>query len=254
MKRTDGGGIFIDVIQDWFRQRNRLWTAISFVTTLIFIIIMLMQVFFNILTEIDPQIRQGIYILMISLLALFVFSIFWRGSVLTFLSLAGALNLYIGMFYVFDYAGGLQTLPPHVANRLGYGTSVTAPPVSSVADFYLLIAILALILCIAIAFRPSLFKAKGSEVKLPYPIWTEENNPKLAVGANIISLIPVLSLLSFVERHLVAKYKYIQILIGGTVYFVSPDGWVPHSSYIIRDRESGSLLGIPKIPDGFNIW
>src|SRR5215216_2406759 len=125
MKRTDGRGIFIDVIQDWFRQRNTLWTVISFVTTLIFIIIMLMQVFFNLLTEIDSQIRQGTYILMIPLLALFVFSIFWRGSVLTFLSLAGALNLYIGMFYVYDHAGGLQTLTPHIADRLGYGRSVT---------------------------------------------------------------------------------------------------------------------------------
>lgn len=254
MKHTDGRGTFIDVIQDWFRQRNKLWNVISFVTALIFIIMMLMQVLLDLLTGIDPQIRQGTYIFMMPLLALFVFSIFWRSSVLTFLSLAGALNLYIGMFYIYGHAGGLQISAPHFADRLGYGTPVTAPPVSSVADFYLLIAIFSLVLCIAIAFRPSLFKAKGSEVRLPYPIWTKDDNPRLAVGANIISMIPVLSLLSFVERHLVAKYKYIQVLIGGTIYFVSPDGWVPQSSYVIRDRESGSLLGIPKIPDGFNIW
>jgi hypothetical protein len=43
-------------------------------------------------------------------------------------------------------------------------------------------------------------------------------------------------------------------MIGGRIYFVSPYSWVPQGSDIVRDKESGSLLGIPKVPDGFNIW
>jgi hypothetical protein len=43
-------------------------------------------------------------------------------------------------------------------------------------------------------------------------------------------------------------------MIGGTTYYVSPDDWVPENSRVIRDKESGSLLGIPKVPDGFSIW
>ena len=62
------------------------------------------------------------------------------------------------------------------------------------------------------------------------------------------------SLLRFADQHLVAKYRYIQILIGGRIYFVSPDDWVPEGSNVIREKESGSLLGITKVPDGFNIW
>jgi len=40
-------------------------------------------------------------------------------------------------------------------------------------------------------------------------------------------------------------------VIGGRIYFVSLDEWVPLSmTYIIRDKQSGSLIGIPKI-DGY---
>ena len=78
------------------------------------------------------------------------------------------------------------------------------------------------------------------------------------MGSNnnsVLSLIPVQSLLSFGERHLISNYKYIQVMIGGRIYFVSLDEWVPQSTtYIIRDKQSGSLVGIPKVPDGFNIW
>ncbi|MRN69405.1 MAG: hypothetical protein FIO04_06870 [Nitrosopumilales archaeon] len=78
------------------------------------------------------------------------------------------------------------------------------------------------------------------------------------MGANsnsVLSLIPVQSLLSFGERHLISNYKYIQVMIGGRIYFVSLDEWVPQSTtYIIREKGSGSLVGIPKVSDGFNVW
>jgi hypothetical protein len=43
-------------------------------------------------------------------------------------------------------------------------------------------------------------------------------------------------------------------MIGGRIYFVAPEDWVPESSYVIREKASGSLVGIPKVHDGFNIW
>ena len=250
IKQTNEKGIFIDTIQDWFSQKHAFWRLTSLVTLPSIVILLFIFIF---LTEINTQFRNEIFFTVMPLLALFVFSIFWRGSVTTFLSLAGALNLYIGMFYVHDYAGGLQSLHPFIANRLGYGKTVMAPPVSSIVNLYLLIGITALILSMVVAFKPHLFKAKGTQVKLPYPIWTKEDQ-KLAVAPNAIILIPVTSLLNFSENHLIAKYKYIQVMIGGRIYFVSPYDWVPQGSNIIRDKESGSLLGIPKVPDGFNIW
>ena len=98
--------------------------------------------------------------------------------------------------------------------------------------------------------QPSFFCAGAAITGLPYPVWNR-NDDSIYIGANcnsVLSLIPVQSLLSFGERHLSSNYKYIQVVIGGRVYFVSLDEWVPLSStYIIRDKQSGSLVGISKI-------
>lgn len=164
------------------------------------------------------------------------------------LSLAGVLCLYAGMFYIYDNQGLLHVTPSHIASKLGYGTTLTEAPLGIVADYYFFMGIIALILSTAI------FRAKGAPAAgLLYPIWSNDKDPKLRYGPAVVSLIPVQSLLSIVEHHLVAKYRYIQIMIGGRIYFVSPDDWVPEHSSVIREKKSGSLLGIPKVPDGFNL-
>jgi hypothetical protein len=244
------GGL-IDVVQGWFRQQDMFWTLISLVT--LFSIVIL-QVLFIFLTGINPHIRNGIDSFLVPLLVLFVVSIFWRSSIATILSLTGVLCLYAGMFYIYDNQVLLEVTPSHIASKLGYGTTLTEAPLGIVADYYFLMGIIALILCTAVAFRPSIFRAKGAPaVGLPYPIWTNDEDPKLRYGRAVVSLIPVQSLLSLVEHHLLAKYRYIQIMIGGRIYFVSPEDWVPEHSSVIRGKESGSLLGIPKVPDGFNL-
>lgn len=243
-------GVFIDEIQGWFRQRDMFWTLISLFSLLSIVIL---QVLFIFLSGINPHIRNGIDSLLVPLLVLFLVSIFWRGSTATILSLAGVLCLYVGMFYVYSNLVVLQGTTSHIASKLGYGSRLTEPCLIEVANLYFLMGIFALILCTTVVFRPSLFRAKGTSVGLPYPVWTSNKDPKLLYGAAVVSLIPVQSLLSLAEHHLVAKYRYIQIMIGGRIYFVSPWDWVPERSCVIREKVSGSLLGIPK-GDGFNIW
>jgi hypothetical protein len=171
------------------------------------------------------------------------------------LSLAGAMSLYAGMFYIYADLGAMQVIPAHVADRLGYGTTHPGLPVAQVADFYFLMGIFSLILAVTVAFKPSIFRAKGTPIELPYPVWTNEINPNLTYGTGVLSLIPVKSLLKYAEHHLVARYKYIQVMIGQKIYFVSPDDWVPQNiTHIVREKDSGLLVGIPKVPDGFNIW
>jgi hypothetical protein len=243
---------FIDDIQNWFRQRNMFWGLISFISLLLIIIL---QVLFILLSGINPHIRTGIDSLLVPLLVLFPVSIFWRGSTTTILSLSGVLSLYVGMFYVYADLGAIQVIPSHIVNRLEYASTHAAPTVAEIADFYFFMGIFAIILSMAVAFRPSIFRAKGNPVSLSYPVWTSESDPKLEDGASVLSLIPVQSLLTYAEHHMVTRYKYIQAIIGRTIYFVSPDDWVPQTTtYIVRDKNSGSLVGIPKVPDGFNLW
>src|SRR5919202_6755693 len=243
--------IFIDRIHEWFNRKSKFWVSVSILTLAS---VAAMQLFIVLLTGINHQIRQEIGPLVIPLLLLFVLSTFWRGSIQTFLSLAGAITVYAGMFYVYARASGLETLPPIITNKLGVGRIVATSSTETVADLYFIIGLLALILCVIISIKPSLFRAKGTEVRTSYPVWSSKEDQRVELGTNIVILVTVTGLLSSTERYLVAKYKYIVVKIGRTIYFVSPEDWVPEGSIIIRDKESGSLLGIPKIGDGFNVW
>jgi len=250
LKKINGRGAFIDAIQDWFRQRNKFWTLISFVSLASLISLQLLLI---LQTETNLYIRQGIDAILVPLLALFVFSIFWRGSIATFLSLAGAACLYAGMFYVYAKAAGFPTLSPFIIHKYPGAMILESIPVAS-ANFYFLLGMFAFILSMVIALKPSFFHAKGARFKQPYQVWTSKDYLESSSSVNARQMVPVTGLLSFTECKLVAKYKYILMVIGGRTYFVSPDDWAPEGSCVIRDKESGSLLGIPKVPDGFNVW
>ena len=229
-----------------------LWTLVSFVSLASLVSLHLLLI---LQTETNPFIRQGIDSIVVPLLALFVFSIFWRGSIPTFLSLAGSASLYAGMFYVYAKASGFLTSSPFVIHKYPAATILESIPVASMSNYYFLVGMFALVLSIVIAFRPSFFHAKGRPIGPSYPVWTGKNDRGLEFSANgVVRLITVQGLLASAERYLVAKYKYIQVKIGGKIYFVSPEDWVPDGSSVIRDKESGSLLGVPRVSDGFNIW
>jgi hypothetical protein len=241
---------FIDVIQDWFFPKRRFWGSISLFS---FLSLIILQVIFSIASNINPGARQETDFLVIPLLALFVFSIFWRGSIPTFLSLAGSLMTYAGMYYIQAKYFNLQNLPPTIANRLGYGIiSESHFHIDQYAQLYFLSGIFFLTLCLVISLKPSFFRARGAKYS-PYPVWNSKDS-KIISGKSYLKLIPVSSLLNFAEQHIASTYKYILLMINETIYFVSPDDWIPQGSNIIRDKETGSLIGIPKVPDGFNIW
>ena len=253
LKINDDRGVFIDKVQRWFLKRNKFWLVITF---LVLASIIILELSFTFLTGINPYVRLTIYPILIPLLLLFIFSIFWRNTITAFLSLAGATCLFVGMYYA--YASRYEIIHS-ISSSLSHTTTthMQLPPLDAVAAFYFLMGLFSASLCVGVALRPSFFRAKGAITGLPYPVWSTNDDP-IYIGANsnsVLSLIPVQSLLSFGERHLISNYKYIQVMIGGRIYFVSSDEWVPQSTtYIIRDKQSGSLVGIPKVPDGFNIW
>lgn len=151
---------------------------------------------------------------------------------------------YGGMFLFHTVNATVQLVTPYVANRLGYGikhVAVIAP--NSVADRYFIVGIFALVFCLTIAIRPNFFRPKDSQ-NLPYPIWKHRRGLELSRGSNVIRLVPLSSLMTFAEQHLVAKYKYVTIIIGGRKFLTSPYEWVPEDSVVVRDKESGSIIGI----------
>jgi uncharacterized membrane protein len=245
VKKAKERGEFIDTIQEWFRQRSVFWSLVAFAS---FGGLIAFQFFLILQGYSKPFVREGIDAILIPMLGLFVLSVFWRGSIPTFLSLAGSACMYSGMFYVYAKAANLQATP-FIMHKYPAAIILEDISVSSLANFYFIVGLLALTLSLVIAFRPSFFHARGPRYKQPYQIWSGLD-PETCTNSQ--QMIRVSGLLSVVERELVKKYKYILVVISGRTYFVSPDDWVPEDSSIIRDRESGSFVGILKI-DGYNL-
>ena len=235
-KINEDRGVFIDEVQRWFLKRNKFWLVITF---LVLASIIILQLSFTFLTGINPHIRLAIYPILIPLLLLFVFSIFWRNTITAFLSLAGATCLFVGMYYAYASRYEIIQSMSSSLSRTTTTTHMQLPPLAAVAAFYFLMGLFSASLCVGVALRPSFFRAKGSITGLPYPVWSTNDYP-IYMGANsnsVLSLIPVQSLLSFGERHLISNYKYIQVMIGGRIYFVSLDEWVPQSTDVYYQRE-----------------
>jgi hypothetical protein len=241
VKKAKERGEFIDTIQEWFRQRSVFWSLVTFAS---FTGLIALQFFLILQGNLNPLVRMGIDAILVPLLGLFVLSIFWRGSIPTFLSLAGAACMYSGMFYVYAKAAMPQTLP-FVIHKYPATTILENIAVNSLANFYFIVGIFAFTLAMVIAFKPSFFHAKGLRYKQSYQVWSSKSHQEYSSYGR--QMVPVQGLLTFVERELVGKYKYILMVIGGRRYYVSPDDWVPEGSSVIRDGESGSLLGVPKL-------
>ncbi len=231
--------VFIDIIQEWFLQRRTFWGLISLLT---FFSLTIILIFFTFTIGINTEARQEIDSLVIPILTLFVFSIFWRGFLSTFLSFAGALTTYYGIAHLYLQSVSHNALPL-IAERIVQ--SKINVSINSLDIPYFFVGILSLVLCMTIAFRPSFFRAKGRENSLPYPFWTSEESLKMR-GSSQVALISVATLLSYEERHLVTKYRFIAVMIGEKIYYVYPDDLVPTGTSVVRDKKSGLLLGIPR--------
>ncbi len=152
---------FIDDIQDWFEQKSKFWLVISILT---FSSVLVLQVIVNFASYTNPVVRQGVDFLVIPLLALFVFSIFWRSVTQTSLSLAGALVTYGGMFFFYTVNGTSQLVITYVASRLGYGIKhITIIDPHSVADIFFIVGIFSLAFCLAMAIKPNFLKPKNRD-------------------------------------------------------------------------------------------
>ena len=58
--------------------------------------------------------------------------------------------------------------------------------------------------------------------------------------------VPLKTLMSEQEKYLLWRYEYILTSIYDTPYLVKPDGFVPKRSTILRDKESGRMIGVAR--------
>ncbi len=233
--------LFIDRIQEWFLQKDKFWLMVSILS---FCAVLVLQIFLILVSQASQGAWRQSEFLVLPLLSLFVAGIFWRSIFQIFLSFAGASMTYGGIFLFHTKEVALQIVAPFVANRLGYGIkhfSVASP--DAMAEGYFVVGMFALAFCLAMAIRPGFFKSKDPD-DLPYPVWRNNGGQELDVGAGPARVIPLSALLTYEENHLVARYKYVVVIISGTRFLVTPYDWIPEGSELVRDGPTNSFIGV----------
>ena len=102
--------------------------------------------------------------------------------------------------------------------------------------------------CIALgmifAYKPSLIQVKNFvPYEYPYPIWNSKKQPMTKFSKN---LRIAKELLTYKERMLLCRFKYLLVSIDDKLYLVSPNEMVPENSIIIRTKSGNTLCGISR--------
>ncbi len=94
------------------------------------------------------------------------------------------------------------------------------------------------------AYRPSLIQIKNHlPFEYPYPIWNSKNQQITQFSKNLVS---TKEFLTYKEKMLLCRFRYLLVSIDGKLYLVSPNEIIPHDSIIIRTKSSKTLCGISR--------
>ncbi len=179
----------------------------------------------------------------IVLLLLVVISIIWKGIVPIAVCGLGLALSYAGILYP-SYITEMVGEAYHKASYM----SISERSVLNASYGYFLLGVSMLVFSIIIAYKPSILYTRNRPEPLDtvwqkYPIWYD--------NANIVekypeSNVPLKSLMTIEEEYLSWRYEYILTDILGVPHLVKPDGYVPASSIIFRDKATLSMMGKAK--------
>lgn len=228
-------------IYQWFnRNRSKL-----IVLSIISIIFLCFLHIFTSTTEILFNSAQSkfIQIITIALISLITFSIIWKGLIPIVICGLGIALIYGGIV-ITSYALSLPT------NSYFKGIRVVIDQhmISMAAESYFFLGIVMVTLSMIIAYKPSLLYVKNRPEPF-HDLWAQyqkwNNDWQLAGGYTECS-IPLKSLMKEQEKYILWRYEYILTNIYNTHYLVKPNGFVPESSIIVRDKKSGRMIGISR--------
>jgi hypothetical protein len=94
------------------------------------------------------------------------------------------------------------------------------------------------------AYRPTLIQVKNFlPYEYPYQIWNSKDQPITRFSKNLTS---PKDMLTYKERMLLCRFKYLLMSIDGKLYLVSPDELVPEDAMIMRTKSGNTLCGISR--------
>ena len=156
--RYQGRWQIIESIQDWFRRNDRFWLYLSILS---FGALFTLEIILIFTSQINHLSRAGADVLVIPLLGVYAFAMFWRSVEQSFLTFAGILLTYFGVFVAYTPEITRVLSSPTIANKLGVGIkNYTVVNPSSVGETYFIIGMFALAFSLAIAIKPKFFKPR----------------------------------------------------------------------------------------------
>lgn len=178
---------------------------------------------FHVFTQ---YIAMAVQLMVIPPAALIALSVLWKGTVPLIICLLGIVLMHNAVI--------LPYLEPD------------AREVTAGGRFFLGLGMVAF--SMITAYQPTVLFTRNRPESLEcewskYPVW--QDNMLLTDGRTDRS-VSVKSLMTDVERYLMWRYEYILAVIYGTPNLVRPNGLVPKDSTIVRDRESGQMIGKPR--------
>jgi len=169
--------------------------------------------------------------------AFLVLSVVWKGVLPLLICVFGIVLLYHSV--VLPYSAEPEEAPGVVW--------LFKKPINAIAaaNMHFALGVGMVGLSMIIAYKPSVLFTRNRPESLEsewskYPLW--KDNTLFAEGRTERS-IPVKSLLNDQDRYLLWRYEYVLAIIYGTPHLVKPNSLVPKDSEVVRDRESGRVIG-----------
>jgi hypothetical protein len=186
------------------------------------------------------RIIQIVTIVLVSFVSL---SVIWRGLIPIVICGLGIVLVYGGIA-IPSYA---LTLPAESYFK-GIRVLIDQQIISMATEGYFFLGIAMVVLSMIIAYKPTLLYVKNRP-KPSHSLWADYqewyDNVQITGGYTEPN-VPLKTLMNEQEKYLLWRYEYILTRIYNTPYLVKPDGFVPKSSIVLRDNESGRMIGVAR--------
>lgn len=219
----------------WFQRNESRLFAIDIVCI---VVLFFMHLFMSTLDVLPPQVTSAVQVAAAIPVAFIALSVLWKGVVPLVICTLGIVLMYSAI-----------TLPYYQEDSSQFGENARrrynpeAALMETNLHFFLGAAMAAL--SITIVRRPSILFTRNRPESLDsewsrYPVW--HDNVLLADGHAEPS-VSVKSLMTDQDRCLLWRYEYVLASVHGAPHLVSPQGMVPKGSSVLRDKESGRVMG-----------
>ena len=226
---------------EWFYRNRSTILVLSFISIILLFALHIFTTTIKIL--LNSALSKVIQIITIVLISLISLSIIWRGLIPIVICGLGIALIYCGII-IPSYA---LTLPTNGYFK-GIRVLIDQHIISMATESYFFLGIAMVILSMIIAYKPTLLYVKNRPEPF-HTLWTQyqkwNNNWQLA-GSYTERSIPLKSLMNDQEKYLLWRYEYVLTNIHNMAYLVEPNGFVPKSSAIVRDKKSGRMIGISR--------